>query len=126
MTTILLDSPKGKAFAVLLVVFLAGVTAGALAVNVYERVAKADSRPHHSELRSSNALAVEHLREELALDERQVGQVQDILDHCIMQEADLLFQIRHMKGEARQQILRILNNEQRSKFDSVLQEVSPE
>ena len=78
------------------------------------------------DLAETNLGAVEHLRQELVLDAAQVQHVRDILDQCIMHEADLMLQIRVNQNSARERIMKILNPEKRSRFQSELFEASTE
>ena len=118
------ESYRGKAFLILLSVFLGGAVAGAVSTKVFSPnvVDSTEARPHVHE----PSVAVEHLRERLDLDAGQVSQLQSILDYCIMKEADLLSQIEYAKEDGRQRILKILNEQQRGKFDAALLEVSSE
>ena len=115
------ESYRGKAFLILLIVFLGGAVGGAVSTKIFNpKVAEPTGASSHVHKPS---LAVDHLREELDLDADQVGQLQSILDHCIMKEADLLSQIEFVKQEGHQRILKILNEKQRGKFDAALLEI---
>ena len=118
------ESYRGKAFLILLIVFLGGAVAGAVSTKIFSanvvEPTKGSSHVHKP------SVAVEHLRQELDLDADQVSQLQGILDHCIMKEADLLSQIEFVKEDGHQRILKILNEQQRGKFDAALLEVSSE
>ena len=120
------ESYRGKAFLILLIVFLGGAVAGAVSTKIFQRhvnvADSTESRPHVH----NPSVAVDHLREELELDAGQVDQLQGILDHCIMKEADLLSQIEYAKEDGRRRILKILNEQQRGKFDAALLQVSGE
>ena len=84
------ESYRSKAFLILLIVFLGGAVAGAVSTKIFSaEVAEPTESSSHVHKPS---VAVEHLREELDLDAGQVRQLQGILDHCIMKEADLLSQ----------------------------------
>ena len=111
---------KGKIAGVLSVVFLAGMGAGAVGTSVYQRqtasALHADSHPA--------SLAVEHLRDELSLDSEQYAQVRGVLDECIMLEADMLTQIQLLRSDGRERIVKVLNSDQRAKFESLLHQVS--
>ena len=120
-----IDSCKGKAFAVLLFVFVGGMAAGALSLKVYQRydgagMAAASLGRHQHQ----PTLAVERLREELNLNETQFVEVQSVLDECIMREADLLTQLALTRTDGRGRIMRILNESQQEKFDTLLRQVS--
>ena len=117
------ESYRGKAFLILLIVFLGGAVAGAVSTKIFApKVVEIGVAPHEHEA----SVAVDHLREELDLDPDQVEQLQGILDYCIMKEADLLSRIELAKKDGRQRILKILNEQQRGKFDAALLEVSSE
>jgi hypothetical protein len=119
-----MDACRNKAFALLIGVFLGGVVSGAVGLRIYShQVAEARSEPRPIDLDSQPGMVAQHLRQELDLNEVQVAQVEDILDNCIMQEADLLMQIKRLKGSARQQILDLLEPNQRQKFDTVIERV---
>ena len=111
---------KGKIAGVLSVVFLAGMGAGAVGTSVYQR--QAASAPHADSHPAS--LAVEHLRDELSLDSEQYAQVRGVLDECIMLEADMLTQIQLLRSDGRERIMKVLNGDQRAKFESLLHQVS--
>lgn len=117
-----MEPSKNKAFAVLTAVFLAGIVSGALAVRVYhQQTAQADSM--RLDLHSQPGVVANHLRQELALSEAQTAQVEEILDDCIMREANLLMETKQLRAKARQHILELLNDEQRKKFTTVIDEV---
>lgn len=116
---------KGKIAGVLSVVFLAGLLAGAVGTTVYQRrtlAGHAASAPHADSHPAS--LAVEHLRDELSLDSEQFAQVRGVLDECIMLEADMLTQIQLLRSDGRERIVKVLNSDQRAKFESLLNQVS--
>ena len=118
------ESYRGKAFLILLIVFLGGAVAGAVSTKIFSpQVAEPTAGRSHVHKPS---VAVERLRERLDLDAGQVSQLQSILDYCIMKEADLLSQIEYAKEDGRQRILKILNKQQRGKFDAALLEVPSE
>jgi hypothetical protein len=119
-----MDACRNKAFALLIGVFLGGVVSGAVGLRIYsQQVAEARSGPPAIDLDSQPGMVAEHLRQELDLNEAQVAQVEEILDDCIMREADLLMQIKQLKGSARQEILDLLEPNQRQKFDTVIERV---
>lgn len=120
-----MEPSKNKAFAVLVAVFLGGIVSGAVGVRVYhQQTAQAGSDSPRIDLHAQPGMVAKHLRDELALTEDQMAQVEDVLDECIMHEADLLMQTKQLRAEARQRILELLNDEQRKKFATVIDEVS--
>ena len=125
MSDIAVDACRGKALAVLVVVFVGGAASGVIGSHVFQSVTPATpvvKTP--DDLAETNLGAVEHLRQELVLDAAQVQHVRDILDQCIMHEADLMMRIRVNQHSARERIMKILNPEQRSRFQSELFEAS--
>ena len=125
MSDIAVDACRGKALAVLVVVFVGGAASGVIGSHVFQSVTPATpvvKTP--DDLVETNLGAVEHLRQELVLDAAQVQHVRDILDQCIMHEADLMMRIRVNQNSARERIMKILNPEQRSRFQSELFEAS--
>lgn len=118
-----MEPSKNKAFAVLVAVFLGGFVSGAVALRIYHQQT-AEAGTARIDLHAQPGLVAQHLREELVLSEAQTSQVEEILDNCIMREADLMTQTRQLKLEAKQRILELLNDEQRKKFTVVMDEAS--
>lgn len=122
MTMARSESCTTKAWAILLVVFLGGVASGvlvqrAIAPATAPEVAGANSQMEPAE-------AVEHLESELSLTQDQTQQVRGILDECIMQEADLMKQIEMIKTQGRERIAQVLDEPQRTKFQTMLLQAS--
>ena len=112
---------KGKIFTVLFAVFLGGAAAGGIGVKVYQ-----DHTRHPSEpvIDLKPYQMVQHLADELALNEQQFGEIQAVLDECIMKEADMMNRIQMLRTEGRKRISELLNSEQREKFEALLHQVS--
>ena len=125
MVDVPVDACRGKALTVLVLVFLGGGASGVIGSRVFNSVVSptpvVETRDDLSETKLG---ALEHLREELVLDAAQVQQVREILDQCIMHEADLMMQIRMNQSSSRESILRTLNEQQRYKFESELLGIS--
>ncbi|MBI1358533.1 MAG: hypothetical protein GC160_29705 [Acidobacteria bacterium] len=117
-----LSACQGKATALLAGVFLAGVLSGGVGMRVWDRTQQADAVI--DPIRAESALALERLSNELALNPEQVQQVQIILDEYIMLEADLMSQMRARQQQGRAEILKVLDQQQRSKFEGMFQPVS--
>ncbi len=120
-----MEPSKNKAFAILVAVFLTGVVSGGVGLRIYyQQTASANTDSQHIDLHAQPGVVAKHLRDELSLTESQVAQVTDVLDECIMREADLLMQTKQLKSEARQRILELLNEQQRKKFIQVIDKTS--
>ncbi|MDA1316222.1 MAG: hypothetical protein O2968_23125 [Acidobacteria bacterium] len=123
MSTSHVEFYKGKICGVLFVVFLCGVAAGGVGLRVYQ--AAVPSLPEDIgglNPASDPSAAVEHLRDELKLDDQQYSQVHSVLDECIMQEADMVSRIQALRSEGRERIEKILNDQQRERFRTLLLE----
>jgi hypothetical protein len=120
-----MEPSKNKAFAILVAVFLSGVVSGAVGLQIYHQHTTAiASGSEGIDLHAQPRVVAKHLRDELELTGDQVAQVEDVLDECIMREADLLMQTKQLRAEARQRILELLNEQQRKKFATVIDEVT--
>ncbi len=121
---------EGKALLILTAVFLAGIASGGVAMHVFEAhrtmasAAGSVEQTAEDEYRSQSAVAVEKLKAELALDEEQTQRVRLILDESIMAEADLLMQMRQIQQKGRDKIIDLLRPEQRSRFQTIFEQVS--
>ena len=123
MSTSHVEFYKGKICGVLFVVFLCGVAAGAVALKIYQ-AAVPSSTVAAGALNPAKdpSAAVEHLREELKLDDQQYSLVHSVLDECIMQEADMVSRIQALRTEGRERIEKILTDQQREQFRTLLLE----
>ena len=123
MSTSHVEFYKGKICGVLSVVFVCGVAAGAVGLRVYQAVVPAAPVTAGALNPASDpSAAVEHLRDELKLDDQQYSQVHSVLDECIMQEADMVSRIQALRTEGRERIEKILNDQQRERFRTLLLE----
>ena len=69
-------------------------------------------------------MAMDRLTRDLSLNDEQARKVQSIIDEYIMMEADLLSQVHNLQQQGRQEIMKVLEPEQRTKFESMLHTVS--
>jgi hypothetical protein len=123
MSTSHVEFYKGKICGVLSVVFVCGVAAGAVGLRVYQAVVPAAPVTAGALNPASDpSAAVEHLRDELKLDDRQYSQVHSVLDEIIMEEADMVSRIQALRTEGRERIEKILNDQQRERFRTLLLE----
>ena len=110
---------RRKALVVLVLVFLGGGLSGVIGSHAFQDTLKFYFHIDKSvSLGETRLVELEYLRDELLLDPNQVQQVQKILDQCIMNEADLLVQLRMNQRSSRRRIFRVLTSEQRQKFKS--------
>lgn len=122
MTMARSESCTAKAWAILLVVFLGGVASGVLVQRAAAPVTPPEVAGANSQMEPTEA--VEHLESELSLSQDQTQQVRGILDECIMQEADLMKQIEMIKTQGRERIAKVLDEPQRTKFQTMLLQAS--
>ena len=110
---------QGRAIAVLLAIFVAGVASGAVGMHIYEAtlvVASSENPAVETEF------AVDELTSDLDLSPEQTAQIQAVLDEHIMQEADLLMRVRKVQQDGRARILQILSPDQRERFHLLFNE----
>jgi hypothetical protein len=112
---------REKALGILAVVFVAGLATGILGTRAYDRHS---ARAAQDPLQQQSAVAMERLNRDLSLNDEQSRKVQAILDEYIMMEADLLSQVHTLQQQGRQEIMQVLEPEQRTKFETMLHEVS--
>lgn len=106
-------------------VFVIGVASGALAIHLYKGQIHAP-RAISIDYDEDSHLALEEMSQQLNLNESQRERVQAILDECIMEEADLLMQVRSIQQDGRLRILEVLEPEQKANFDSIFLKTSSE
>lgn len=119
-----MDACRGKALALLAVVFALGSGSGVVGYWAFERQSGVEHVAPAVEPGQQVFGAVKELSDQLDLSDDQIGRVQGILDHYIMQEADLLLQLEQLRREGRGEILEILSAQQKSKFESMLHRVA--
>jgi Spy/CpxP family protein refolding chaperone len=116
---------QGRAFGMVAAVFAIGAASGGLAIHLYE--ATIDAPPAISiDYEEDSRLAIDEMSRQLNLDDSQRQRVQAILDECIMEEAELLMQVRSMQQAGRIRILEVLKPEQKAGFYSLFQQTSSE
>src|SRR5579884_331005 len=112
---------KGKLFALLGLVFVSGMLAGAVTPKLAEHYG--GRRPGPVLTEAEKQMAVDHFSQELDLNSEQVKAIEDILDEVIMEQANLMQQFQHSRTSGHDQILHILNADQRKRFQKVLSEL---
>ena len=104
----------GKAIGVLAVIFFSGVATGLLSSNLIESFTEDRSTQFRIEA------TLQDLAEELALNPSQMEQIRAILDDVIMQEAELLGELKWNQHEAHQRITKFLTPEQNQLFNQLI------
>jgi hypothetical protein len=104
----------------LLLVFLAGVTTGALAMKMAARRA---AIARSGILNVDKKAALDQFKRDLNLSPTQVEKVEIILDDFMKYVHDLQNQMDETRRHGKEQILRILNEDQRKKFEKTVAEL---
>ena len=112
---------KGKVFGVVVLIFVAGMALGALAMHLADRHIAATERALLDQ--AEKQMAVQHFTQELDLNAEQARAVEDILDEFIMQQAELMQQFQNTRISGHDRILRILNPDQQKRLKKVLDEL---
>ncbi len=110
---------REKAFGLLAAVFVAGLATGVLGLRAYDKHARAEPAATTAP-KEQTLVALERLSTNLELTPEQSQEVQIILDEHIMLEADLLAQMRALQQQGREEIMRVLNEQQKKKFEGML------
>ena len=112
---------KGKLAGMVAFIFFSGMAMGGFTMILAERYWL---QPRQQALeKAEEQVALEHLSMELRLDDMQTRQVGEILDQAIMEHADMMAQFRTNRVHGHDRIMKILNEEQRKRFDQVLTEI---
>jgi uncharacterized membrane protein YciS (DUF1049 family) len=113
---------KGKLAGLVAIIFVSGMAAGALTMNLAERhwLRSRDAVLTEAE----KEMALQHLSQELDLNPEQAKAIEAILDEFIMQQANLLAEFKNSRMTGHEQILRVLNEDQRKRFQKVLSEIN--
>jgi hypothetical protein len=112
---------KGKLAGMVAFIFFSGMAMGGFTMILAERYWL---QPRQQALeKAEEQVALEHLSTELRLDDLQTRQVEEILDQVIMEHADMMAQFRTNRLHGHDRIMKILNEDQRKRFDQVLAEI---
>ncbi len=110
-----LDSCRNKAGAILILVFVLGLTTGVLIPNLMNG-GRAETDLHAKRVDSTLGDLIEHL----GLQPDQIEQVRGVLDEIIMTEADLLTRIKWNQMEGRRRIMQFLEPDQQERFTALI------
>jgi hypothetical protein len=106
----------------LLTVFLCGMAAGALALRL---TGVAAARPTVTNWKdASREITIAHLKSELDLTEDQAREVETVLDDYVLYYQNLQGQLDDVRAQGRDRILKILNPEQKKKFNKMMNDLS--
>jgi Spy/CpxP family protein refolding chaperone len=106
----------------LLLVFLAGAAAGALGMRygIYGWRARSGD-PYWKE--GGKEISLQRFRRELDLTPEQAQQMEGVLDDFVLYYQTLQTQMDEVRASGKERIVRILNPEQRRKFDGIMAEL---
>jgi len=112
---------KGKLFGMVCLIFVSGMLAGAFTFRLAERAWWRPQPPVLTE--AQKQMALQHFSQELELNQDQVKAMDSILDEFIMEQANLMQEFRNTRVSEHDQILQILNEDQRKRLQKVLTEL---
>lgn len=110
----LASAPTTKAIAVMAVIFASGVVTGVLV----SRVTDLFEAQRGTQFRIETTM--QDLAEHLSLNPSQVEDIHAILDDLIMEEAELLGELKWNQMEAHERIVRYLTPEQARRFSDLI------
>ena len=102
----------------LLLVFLCGAAAGALGMRYGIQFLLRRSGPYWQE--GGKEISLQRFRHELNLTPEQAEQMETVLDDFVLYYQTLQTQMDEVRSSGKERILRILNPDQRKKFDRLL------
>lgn len=105
---------------ILLLVFLCGATAGALAMRLGSNSGRKPGIPPLGE--GASSISIDRFRRELALSPDQARQMETILNDFMMYYQQVRDQLDSVRADGKSKILQILNDEQKQKFLRMLNE----
>lgn len=105
----------------LLLVFLCGATAGAIAVRLGILGPVRPSFAGTVWTEGDKTLYLDHLRKELDLTPDQSREIELVLDDFMMYYQSLQSQMDEVRANGKQRIMKVLNEEQRKKFEKILE-----
>jgi len=116
---------KGKLFGLVGLIFFAGLVAGGFATHLAHRLWIEPKLVSAAVLDAGEkAAAIEHFNRELELSQAQAQAIEAILDEFIMQQADMVARYQTTRQSGQSRILEILNDDQRRRFQQVLNEIN--
>ena len=113
-------TPTAKVVAVVALIFASGLATGLLAYRLVETFAPQRGTEFRIEA------TMQDLAQRLRLNPSQIEDIQAILDDLIMEEAELLGELKWNQMEAHERILRFLTPDQAERFRSLVQDTEEE
>ena len=110
--------PKATCFTAFALVFLCGMMAGAVAVNLGAHEWLHKKRVVRAGTRLEAVIALSNLKKELSLSPEQTGQMETILD-------DFYKYYHTVLSDGKDRILQILDTKQRQRFEQLLRDNKP-
>ena len=110
-----------RVLATLFVVFLFGATVGALAMRTGLHQAMHRSGPYWKE--GGKEISLQRFKKELNLTPSQEQQMETVLDDFMMYYQTLQGQMDEVRASGKDRIVRILNDDQRKKFEHIINDL---
>lgn len=110
-----------RLLATLLLVFLCGAAVGTLAMSLSGRFRAHAQQASWKE--GGKEVTLERFKRELDLTPEQAAQLETVLDDFFMYYHTLQAQLEEVRATGKNRILRLLNPEQRKKFEKMMNEV---
>lgn len=105
----------------LLLIFLCGAVVGALAMRYGIHGFIQQTGPYWNE--GGKEISLQRFRKELDLSPEQAEQMETVLDDFVLYYQTLQTQMDEVRASGKERILRILNPEQRKRFEKMLSEM---
>ena len=101
--------------------FACGAVTGVVAMRVSQRTVSAKQTPVYRE--GGREISLQRFKKELDLSNEQAAEIEVILDDFMMYYQTLQAQIDEVRSNGKDRIQAILNDEQRAKFNKMLNEL---
>src|SRR5262245_36970697 len=113
--------PNPRVRTTLLLVFLSGAVAGAITVRLGVAPERHRAGPYWSE--GGREISLQKFKKELSLNMQQAAEMETVLDDFMMYYQTLQAQMDDVRATGKRRILRILNEEQRQKFEKMIGDI---
>ncbi|MBI4874954.1 MAG: hypothetical protein HY822_10020 [Acidobacteria bacterium] len=110
-----------RVFLILALVFLSGAVSGALSMRYGIRAVWPRSGPYWKE--GGKEISLQRFRRELDLTPEQSKQMETVLDDFVLYYQTLQTQMDEVRASGKDRILRVLNPEQRKRFEKMISEL---